>query len=53
MDIPVLTTSKINIHQLCVDTGCHLDDFQRVMANGERESREFMLLTHFDDDDVM
>ena len=37
-----------------VDTGCHLKNLPRAMANrdnGERESREFVLSTCLDNDD--
>ena len=46
-------TSKIYIHQLCANTGCHLQDLLR-MTNGDdrkRERRRSLLLGLLDDDD--
>ena len=56
----VLTHSrpvKSYSHQLCADTGCHQEDFPKGMADradGERkrESREFVLSAHHDDDET-
>ena len=46
----VISLTKIHINQFCVDTGCCLEDFSIVMMqDGERESREFILLTHLDE----
>ena len=45
--------AKTYIHQLCIDTGCCLEDRPRAMVswNGWQESSESMPSTHFYDDD--
>ena len=57
MDTPALTDQqKLNIHQLCADTGCRLEDSPRMMTDRDRwqENQEnmcYVLLAHIDDDD--
>ena len=50
MDSP----TKIYIHQLCVDTVCHVEDHQKQwlveMMDGMREPKESVLLVCLDDD---
>ena len=47
--------AKAYIHQLCADTGYHLEDLLNAMIDRdgwwEGESRASMLSAHFDDDD--
>ena len=44
-----MDTAKTYIHQLCADTRCHLEDVPKF--DGNRESRELVLSTHFDGND--
>ena len=46
-------TRKTYIYKLCVNIGCCLKDLPSAMVNrdGFRESMEFMLLVHLDNDD--
>ena len=36
MDTPVLANQKTSIPQLCVETGCHLEELPRAMIDIDR-----------------
>ena len=36
MNIPVMADQQKFSHQICAETGCHLQDFSRVMTNRDR-----------------
>ena len=47
----VCCLAKSYTHQLCMNTGCHLKDLPRMMAYGKRDSNEFVLSAHPNDND--
>ena len=54
IDTPVLANQQRNIHQLCVDTGCQLEDLPRDMDNKEewQKSQENLCYWYDDNDEI-
>ena len=45
IDMPVLVNQQKNyIHQFCLNSGCHLDDIPRVMANKDGWQERFKVI---------